>query len=257
MLGPLFRFAASRGYETQNPMVNIERRKVAKRKRARHTWEGHIAIYNAAPDWLQRAILIALYSLQRRSDLVKINIKEQINFQERTIRILQQKSLNYDKPVFIDIGMGDELYVAVLSSVKSDIPCPYLIHHRPKAIRRNILEPKPHPFAVTPDHLTKSYSAVRDAVGVYNHLPTIERPGFHSLRALGIWLYSKAGYSDEYIMALAGHATEKMKNHYTEGHERREPVRVNAGLAMTMLDLTNINWETGVSLSLKKLTDGE
>lgn len=255
VLEPLFRFAASEGYQTQRPMQDIERRKTEKRKRARHTWDGHKAIFDAAEPWLQRAILIALYSLQRRADLVAINIKEQINMQDRTMRILQQKSRNYDKPVFIDIGMGDELFGAVQSAIKSDVPCPYLIHYRPIQIRRSVVTPKLHPFAVSADHLTKSYSALRDSVGVYNHLPAMERPGFHSLRALGIWMYTKAGYPDEYIMALAGHATEKMKAHYTDGHEKPKPVKVSAGLALGAVDFSGVNWETDISTTLKKIID--
>jgi enterobacteria phage integrase len=257
VLEPLFRFAASRGYETQNPMINIERRKVPKRKRARHTWAGHLAIYNAAPEWLQRAILIALYSLQRRSDLIAINIREHINMDERTIRVLQQKSRNYDKPVFIDIGMGDELFDVVTTAIKSDVPCPYLIHYRPERIKDDARAAKPHPFAVTPEYLSKAYSKVRDSVGAYSHLPAIERPGIHSLRALGIWLYTKAGYSDEYIMALAGHATEKMKAHYTEGHERATPVKVSAGLSLGAIDLSAVDWENGVSSRLKSIAENE
>lgn len=255
VLEPLFRFAASRGYETQNPMINIEKRKVPKRKRARHTWAGHLAIYNAAPEWLQRAILIALYSLQRRSDLIAINIREHINIESRTIRVLQQKSRNYDKPVFIDIGMGEELFGVVTAAIKSDVPCPYLIHYRPERIKDDARAAKPHPFAVTAEYLSKAYSKVRDAVGVYNHLPVLERPGIHSLRALGIWLYTKAGYSDEYIMALAGHATEKMKAHYTEGHERAAPVKVSAGLSLSAVDLSGVDWETDLPKSLSKLAD--
>ncbi|WP_197465369.1 hypothetical protein [Marinomonas sp. TW1] len=35
-------------------------------------------------------------------------------------------------------------------------------------------------------------------------------------------LYFKAGYPKEYIMALAGHATEDMTNHYIDGHEKKK-----------------------------------
>lgn len=113
------------------------------------------------------------YSLQRRSDLVAINIKEQINFQEKTIRILQQKSENYDKPVFIDIAMGDELYQSVMDAGSSEVPCPYLVHCRPRRITK----------------------VSREA-------------------------------------------------HYTEGHEKAVPVRVDAGLSLNKVDLTAVNWET-------------
>jgi len=255
VLEPLFRFAASNGLETTNPILNLEKRKIPSRKRARHTWAGHQAIYDAAPDWLKRAISIALYSLQRRSDLVAINIKEQINMSDRSMRILQQKSRNYDKPVFIDISMGEELYRAVQSAIKSDVPCPYLIHYRPIKIKDDARDAKPHPFAVTPSYLSKAYSKIRDSVGVYNHLPAIERPGFHSLRALGIWLYTKAGYPDDYIMALAGHATEKMKAHYAEGHEKPKPVKVSAGLALNAVDFSEVTWETDLSKPLLSIID--
>lgn len=255
LLEQIFRFAASNGFTTARPMQEIERRKVESRKRARHTWDGYKAIYDACPQWLKNACDAGLYSLQRRADLVAINVKEQVNIQERTIRILQQKSRNYDKPVHIDIAMGDELFAAVMASIKSDVLCPYLVHHRPARITQQMRESRPHPFAVTADYLTRAYSEVRDKVGVYNHLPKLERPGFHSIRALGIWLYTKAGYSDEYIMALAGHATEKMKAHYTEGHERVAPVRVNAGLSLGAVDLSNVDWETDLSKSLSKLAD--
>lgn len=255
VLEPFFRFAASEGYETRRPMADIERRKVTGRKRSRHTWDGYEAIYKAAPQWLKNACDAALYSLQRRADLVAISVDDHIDLKSKTIRILQQKSRTYDKPVHIDIGMGTELYKAVMASVWSGIACPYLIHCRPRRSTQQTRDAKLHPFAVTPDYLSKAYSKIRDKVGCYNHLPKIERPGFHSIRALGIWLYTKAGYPDEYIMALAGHATSKMKDHYTEGHEKIAPVRVNADLSLSKVDLRNIDWETDLSKPLLKLAD--
>lgn len=255
LLDQLFRFAASRGYSTQRPMIDIERRKSERRKRARHTWEGYLQIYEACPQWLKNACDAGLYSLQRRSDLVAINVEQQIDLKARTIRILQQKSRNYDKPVYIDIIMGDELYKAVMASVWSGINCPFLVHHRPVRITKQMRESRLHPFAVPARYLTDEYSKVRDRVGCYNHLPVLQRPGFHSIRALGIWLYTKAGYSDDYIMALAGHANERMKSHYTEGHERPAPLKVSADLSLSKVDLTNIDWETDLSKPLLQLAD--
>lgn len=255
LLDQIFRYSASRGLSTQRPMIDIEKRRSERRKRARHTWDGYEAIYNASPQWLKNACDAALYSLQRRSDLVAINIDEQIDLKARSIRILQQKSRNYDKPVYIDIVMGEELFKAVMASVWSGITCPYLIHHRPTRITKQMRDSRPHQFAVTADYLTRAYSEVRDSVGCYDHLPKLQRPGFHSIRALGIWLYTKAGYSDEYIMAIAGHANEKMKAHYTEGHEKPAPLRVNAELSLTGVDLKNIDWETDLSKPLLKLAD--
>lgn len=257
LLDQFFRFAASNGYATQRPMLEIEKRRQEKRKRARHTWEGYKAIYDACPQWLKNACDAALFTLQRRADLVAIHIRDQIDMEARTIKILQAKSKNYDKPVHIEIAMGEDLFKAVRAAVTSDVPCPYLIHHRPLRITAESRKAKPHPFAVLPEYLTRAYSEVRDRVGVYNHLPIIERPGFHSIRALGIWLYTKAGYSDEYIMALAGHATEAMKARYTAGHEKREPLKVAAGLDLSAVDLRSVNWQTDLSKTLRSIVDEE
>ncbi len=257
LLVQLFSFAASNGYTTLRPMVEIQKVKRGKPKRARHTWDGHMAIYNASPAWLKRAIFSALLTLQRRSDLVGIHIKDHINLETRTIQILQDKTRNYDKPVFIEIGVGDELFQNVLEAVKSDIPCPYLIHHRPKRITRQMRETRLHPFAVPADYLTRAYSEVRDSIGIYDHLPKLERPGIHSLRALGIWAYKKAGYPDEYIMALSGHADKRMMDHYESGHEKKKPIKVNAELSISSVDFSNINWETDLPKSLLKIINSD
>lgn len=255
LLDQLFRFAASNGYTTQRPMVEIERKKQQKRERVRHTWEGHRAIYEASAPWLKIAIDAALYTLQRRSDLIAINIDSDIDLKDRAIRVLQNKSLNYDEPVFIDITMGQELYDCVLASRFSGINCPMLVHHKQR-ITRLKSSSKPHDFAVTPDYLTRSYSKVRDEVGIYNHLEKKKRPGIHSLRALGIFAYFKAGYPEEYIMALSGHAKKEMTAGYFEGHEKQKPIVVDAGLSLKELDFSNIDWETELSPALLKIADG-
>lgn len=255
MLDRLFRFIASRGYASARPMVDVEKPKRQKRKRARHTWDGHLAIYEASPDWLQIAINAALYSLQRRSDLVNIHLDRDVDLKAKSIRILQRKTEHYDRPVYIDIEMGDTLFDTVMRSRWSGVPCPYLIHCRQRIVKRKT--PKPHHFAVTPDYLTRAYSTVRDTVGVYDHLPVEQRPGVHSLRALGIFMYTKAGFSDDYIMALSGHASESMKQHYFEGHEKPKPVRVGASLDINTVNMDAIDWETSLSPVMLKLADSD
>jgi integrase len=151
--------------------------------------------------------------------------------QERTITILQQKTRNYANPIYIKIKMGDELYTAVKECLSSGIPCPYLIHYRPIRMTTKVRQSKSHPFAVTLDHLTKSFSDVRDTCGAYNHLPPKLRPTLHDLRALGSYLYKKAGYPIEYIQALDGHADVATTERYIDGHEAKKPVIVHADLS--------------------------
>ncbi len=232
LLNQLFQFAIHQGYRDTNPVTATMVKTAPKRTRHKHTIEGYQAIHDIAPDWLQRAMDIALRSLQRRGDLTRLH-RDHIDMQKGTIRILQRKSRNYKKPVYIEIVMGEELRSAVQASLSSGVPCPYLLHYRPTRMTQERIYSKDHPFSVTDDNLTKKFSKYRDMSGVYDHIPTGKRPSFHDLRGLGSYLYEKAGFDKNYIMALTGHASEAMLNHYIEGHEKALPVTVSADLKFT------------------------
>lgn len=258
LLRDLFRYAVTAGYRDTNPANELKAQQPEERIRQRHTFDGFMKIREIAPDWLKRAMDIALYSLQRRGDLVEIQITKDINQSDRTIRVLQRKTRRYKTPVFIDIAMGDPLWNSVRDAIASPIHCPYLIHCRPLRMDKRDIAAKSHPFAVLPDYLSKQFSKWRDESGVYNHLEKHERPSFHDIRALGIMLYYKAGHPKEYIMALAGHATEEMTDHYIDGHEQRKPLKVAAGLDINKIDMNNINWkDQRLPKELAKLIDEE
>lgn len=232
LLMDLFGFAGHQGLIDSNPAAMTLAKSDADRqkKRQRHTPEGYQAIRDAAPDWLKRAMDIALRSLQRRGDLTRLH-RDQVDMTAGTIRVMQEKTKQYQKPVYLEIQMGPELKVAVQACMGTGIPCPYLIHYRPARMQSRDRQGKMHPFAVTDDHLTKTFAKVRDEVGVYSHLEPGERPTFHDIRALGIWMYQKAGFPPEYINALSGHASDKMREHYAEGHEEVAPKVVRADLS--------------------------
>lgn len=233
LLCDLMQFACHQGYQDDNPARRTLENKGRKPKktRRRHTWEGYCATYDAAEPWLQRAMSLALYLVQRRQDLVILH-RDKVDMERGTLRVFQQKSENYQKPVYIDIEMGGELLAVVKDCIGSEVPCPYLIHRRPKRIRPEDRKAKPHPFAVTLDYLSTSFSKARDRAGAYDDMPKAARPTFHELRAFGIHLYREAGFGDEYIMALSGHAGKEMVDHYAKDHDT-QPVLVRAGLSLT------------------------
>lgn len=231
LLVELMGYAVHQGYRQDNPAAVTMKKAAPTRERQKHTLEGYQKTYAAAPDWLKRAMDIALRSIQRRGDLTRLRF-DAIDLHAGTIDILQRKTRNYKNPINIRIQMGDELKEAVLACVNSGIPCPYLIHYRPERMKQNIREAKLHPFAVTDEHLSKMFSKWRDIAGAYDHIPKPLRPGFHDLRGLGAYLYEKAGFPSEYIQALAGHASKAMTDHYIAGHETPLPVTVNANLTL-------------------------
>lgn len=229
----IFAYAGHSGYVQINPVaMTLEKFDSEREKqRQRHTIEGYRAIYLIAPDWMQRAMDIALRSLQRRGDLTRMHRGQLLP--NDIIRVLQRKTRNYKTPVHIDIQMGGELLEAVNRCLRTEIPCPYLLHYRPERMTKQFRAAKLHPFAVTDDYLTKKFAEYRDASGAYKDMKPEQRPSFHDLRALGIHLYQEAGYSNEYIMALSGHASEAMLEAYAEGHGSIKPVLVRADLKVT------------------------
>ncbi len=229
LLMRLFAFAIHQGYINHNPVTQTLSRTEPKRKRKQHNIQGYQAIYNIAPDWLQRAMNIALYSVQRRGDLTRLH-QDQVNLKENTLTILQQKTRNYDNPVYIEIVMNQKLRQAVIDCLDSDINCPYLIHYRPKRTSAAQRAAKLHRFCVTDNYLTKQFAYYRNQSNAYQHIPVAIRPTFHSLRGFGAWLYEQQGYDKAYIQLLTGHASEKMLDHYLSGHEANKPVRVEATL---------------------------
>jgi len=231
MLLRLFQFAGHQGYLKINPVAVTLEKSESKKVRQRHTWEGYTKILEASPDWLNRAMRIGLYSLQRRGDVVLLNRNiNKVDLDAGTITILQHKTRNYKNPVYIEIEMGEPLHKAVEDCIRSAIPCPYLIHRRPYRMTTKTRQAKAHPFAVTPGYLTREFSELRDRVGAYAEMAPAERPTYHELRAFGSFLYEQACYSREYIMALSGHAKESTLESYIKDHAGMAPKRVCAGL---------------------------
>lgn len=226
MLIDLCAFMTHQGWATENVAAKTMDAIVPSKLRQRHTLDALMFIRGISPDYLQRAIDLALHSVQRRADLVNLK-RTAINLPNNTMTVLQEKSRNYANPVYIEVDMHPELQQAVLACVSSPLAfqCPYLLHYRPYAITKQTKE-KPHHLAMTGDFLSKEFAKYRDLSNVYEDLEIGQRPSFHDIRALGIKLITDK-YSQAYAMALAGHADERMWKHYLDGHEERKPVKVS------------------------------
>lgn len=190
-------------------------------------FEELMAIREISPDYLQRAIDLALHSLQRREDLTKLK-RDDIDLQNNTFTVKQGKTANYKKPIFIQVDMHPELRQAVLFCMESRFTfiCPYLLHAMPKKLTQQIRESKSHHMAMTPQWLTNEFAKYRDKSGIFDHLTPEEKPTLHEIRALGEYRVMQR-YGKDYAKALAGHATEAMFEHYVGRHKPDEPVKIS------------------------------
>ena len=148
LLSELFQFACHQGFRADNPAAATMEPIVPLKKRTRHSLEALEAILENAPDYLARAINLALHSLQRRGDLIRLQ-RIAVNVEQNTLQVLQEKTRNYPNPVFIEIDMHPELQEAVRACLASPIACPFLLHYRPKRLPPKQQQKKPHHFAMT------------------------------------------------------------------------------------------------------------
>lgn len=252
VLKSLFCFIASKDYYHNDPTRHIVLPRRKPSLKDRHNITVIKIIKSAATQWLKEAIDLAQLTIQRRSDLVSLRFDKHVDIENKTVLVHQGKTGKR-----IKIEMGRELLELVRSIEKRAPASPYLVKRSSlgsgKLARRSFQEK----YRVAPDYLTRHFAKCRDETGVYDHLPISNRPTFHSLRALGIFRYSAAGFDNEYIMALSGHSTLKMHKMYHSGHEIVPPDPARADLSLKEQDLSSIKWMTELNPVLRKIIESK
>lgn len=200
------RWCVARGdLDTNEAELTLPAR-LPERARTRHTDEGYAAIYAAAPEWLQIAMELAVASLQRRGDLVRLTRDD---VRDGVLYVRQAKT---GARLGIRFAPQSRLGAAVRRALSVPVFGSTLIRRLPE--RR-----KTRTNGVAAAYLTHAFAEIRDAVGAYGDLEPAHRPSWHDLRAYGVWSYERAGFPREYVQALAGHSTARMTAHYADGHE--------------------------------------
>lgn len=217
LLGQVFRYAVARGLRADNPVdATIER--VESIARQRLTREAFDAIRNAGAPWLQRAMDLALWSLQRREDVVLLTEGAWV---DGKLSVRQRKVEGYGTGL-LRITPGDNLKAAIIACLNSPErgDCPYLLHWTPR--KRKPAKWRTHERQLAPEALTREFGRLRDALGVCDHLAPAARPTWHEIRALGGDIYrEQLGWSDERVQALMGHASVEMTRAYLDRHGDR------------------------------------
>ncbi len=191
--------------------------KQVRRKRARHTDIGYQAIYNAADEWLQIAMELAVSSLQDRTVLLEL---ERSDIVDGRIRLTRHKT-----GANLAILPGKRLKRAIDRALAVPIAGETLIRRVPERRR-----PGPDWWRVRPLYLSHAFSATREASGAYANLEPEERPDFRALRSYGAKLYADAGHPRAYVQALLAHRDTDLTKYYQESGYQTSYVDVEAGL---------------------------
>lgn len=183
------------------------------KKRRPLTLEQFYLIRANAPQWLKNAMDIALVTLQRRGDILKIKYTDH---REGRLFVIQEKTEKHGVRAHLSIEVGEHLEKLINSTRSDNIASPFLIHTKPDKVRPS--KEKEHWSQILPNHLTQKFGSIRDELEVFKKMPKAERPTFHEIRALGGALYLENGYSKEYVNLLMGHTKMEMTDHYTDRH---------------------------------------
>lgn len=186
--------------------------------RERLSIEDFHAIRERAEPWLQRAMDLALTSLQRREELVLLRIDE--HWVDGRLYVRQQKVEGYGHNL-LRIAPGPKLLSAIQACIDSDERdgCPYLIHRTLE--KRRIAKGRTHFRQVSNDMPTKAFAEVRDGMGIFKGMPMSKRPSLHEIRSAGADEYRKEGWPEERIQSLLGHSNVEATQLYLSRREER------------------------------------
>ena len=216
LLAQVFRHAVARGLRSDNPVdATIARQHTVERQRLDK--RAFDAIYAAAAPWLQRAMDLALWSLQRREDIVSIRVE---HWTEGVLAVRQRKVEGYGTGL-LRIRPGEKLRGAIIACLNSGerADCPFLVHRQP--VKRTKAEWRVHPYQVTGETISREFTRLRDELELYD-CASKQRPTWHEIRALGGDLYREQfGWANEQVQALMGHSTVEMTKAYLDRHGER------------------------------------
>ena len=216
LLSQVFRHAVARGLRVDNPLdATIARKHCVQRRRLDKP--AFDAIHKAGEPWLKRAMDVALWSLQRREDVVSMCFE---HWAEGVLSVRQRKVEGHGTGL-LRITPGNNLRAAIVAC--QDSPeregCPFLLHRRP--IKRVKAVWRLHPHQIAGETVSREFTLLRDELELYK-CDSDERPTWHEIRALGGDLYREQfGWANEQVQALMGHSNVEMTKAYLDRHGER------------------------------------
>jgi len=207
VLARVLAFGVDRGYRDANPARKIDKLKTGPGYRAWKPWELK-RILEVAPQEIADMVMLALYTGQRQSDLVAMRWAQ---IDGGMIDLTQQKT-------------SQRILVPIHSALAARLE---VIKARPvRSVVQICTTATGRPW--TANHLRHRFKAT---------LATAELEGvhFHGFRKTAAKNLAEAGCTTKEIMAITGHQTGQMIDHYTRDADQTK----NARAAMAKLELSN------------------
>lgn len=141
-------------------------------------------LHDAGELWFKNAIELSLIGEYGGSEVVNIKILDDIR--DGYLHTIRQKTHRKNDIAYQRRKIGPWLQ-EVIDRCKSDnIVSPFLVHRMPKRISKQMRESLPHPTYVRREYLSRTFTKLRDELGIRSDLESFMRPTLHEIRGLSI-----------------------------------------------------------------------
>lgn len=214
-----------------NPAENKKRKPKDQKQRKRLNLDNFNSILEDAPHWLAIAIRLSIQTTHAVNEISIAKYRDCEWFKEPLIenglkvfgvlRIHRQKVKDKEASR-VEIPITQKIKTIIEESRRDSIASPYIVH---QLLKRNkgLADGLTHATQMTPVFISRAFSALRDKLELYSELEKAQRPTFHEIRALSIFLYGEIGIAPQ---ERAAHTDIESTKIYLKDHV--EWVRVQA-----------------------------
>ncbi len=227
-LKKLFSYAMDESLMLDNPATRKKMRRVEGKKRRRLSLEDFQKMHASAAPWLKTAMDLALQTTQARLEVSRIKYsiakpKEGtcgcVWFDAPANGIfgmlyIHRQKVKHKESSHVAIPIGSALKT-IIDNSRDNIASPYVVHRLPEKRSNPTSKEVRHPTQIAPDYLSRSFSELRDKLGIAAAYPIAERPTFHEIRALAAHMFQMQGLDPQARMA---HSDAKSTKIYTQNH---------------------------------------
>jgi hypothetical protein len=208
------------GYLENNPALKKNRKIVkgiASTERNRLTINDFKLIHEQALKegliWMQVAMELGLQTAQGVNEVASLKYSD---IEDGHIKIIRKKNITNDASR-VKIPLNPEFESILELSESDNVESPYIVHRQRERryINRELGKGVCHETQVTSDKISRTFSLLRDSVGIQKEIRKNSRSGFHDIRALSIHLLDNMGIDSKVRAAQANDRTNEI---YRKGH---------------------------------------
>ena len=182
-----------------NPAESKKRKPKENKLRTRLNAEAYTQILNASPLWLNIAMRLSLQTTHAVNEISIAKYKDcqwfDKPFDDNGLLVygvlkIQRQKIKKQTASRVEIPITQKIKTIIDDSKKGFVVSPYIVHHLMKRSKGKA-KTLTHITQLTPEYISKSFSTLRDELGICSDMVKEKRPTFHEIRALSIYLTVK------------------------------------------------------------------